>query len=65
MIAASDLAACKYRSIELNADRIVIFTDARQALHFKQVEITARKAGLLAAHPVRSLPLWHHDGRRW
>lgn len=48
LYATTDLAACKYRSIELAADRIVIFTDARQALHFKQVEITARKAGLLA-----------------
>lgn len=50
LYATTDLAACKYRSIELAADRIVIFTDARQALHFKQVEITARKAGLLAEH---------------
>lgn len=50
LYATTDLAACKYRSIELSADRIVIFTDARQALHFKQVEITARKAGLLAEH---------------
>lgn len=50
LYATTDLAACKYRSMELNADRIVIFTDARQALHFKQVEITARKAGLLAEH---------------
>jgi len=48
LYATTDLAACQYRSIELGADRIVIFTDARQALHFKQVEITARKAGLLA-----------------
>lgn len=50
LYATTDLAACKYRSFELGADRIVIFTDARQALHFKQVEITARKAGLLAEH---------------
>lgn len=48
LYSTTDLAACQYRSIELGADRIVIFTDARQALHFKQVEITARKAGLLA-----------------
>ena len=47
LYATTDLAACKYRSFELNADRIVIFTDARQALHFKQVELVARKAGLL------------------
>lgn len=47
LYATTDLAACKYRSHELAADRIVIFTDARQALHFKQVEVVARKAGLL------------------
>lgn len=47
LYATTDLAACKYRSHELNVDRIIIFTDARQALHFKQVELVARKAGLL------------------
>ncbi|MBU2280253.1 MAG: arginine--tRNA ligase [Gammaproteobacteria bacterium] len=47
LYATTDLAACKYRSHELNVDRIIIFTDARQALHFKQVEVVARKAGLL------------------
>ncbi len=47
LYATTDLAACQYRSFELAADRIVIFTDARQALHFKQVELVARKAGLL------------------
>ncbi|MFT5756173.1 MAG: arginyl-tRNA synthetase [Alteromonadaceae bacterium] len=47
LYATTDLSACRYRSGELNADRIVIFTDARQALHFKQVEIVARKAGFL------------------
>jgi len=47
LYATTDLAACQYRSHELNVDRIIIFTDARQALHFKQVELVARKAGLL------------------
>lgn len=47
LYATTDLAACQYRSHELNADRVVIFTDARQALHFKQVELVARKAGYL------------------
>ncbi|OZB35521.1 MAG: arginine--tRNA ligase, partial [Alishewanella sp. 34-51-39] len=46
LYATTDLAACQYRSHQLAADRIIIFTDARQALHFKQVELTARKAGL-------------------
>ncbi|WP_371188520.1 arginine--tRNA ligase [Thalassotalea maritima] len=47
LYATTDLSACRYRSGELNADRIIIFTDARQSLHFKQVEVTARKAGFL------------------
>ena len=50
LYATTDLSACRYRSTELKADRIIIFTDARQALHFKQVEIVARKAGLLPEH---------------
>ncbi len=49
LYATTDLAACQYRSHELHVDRIIIFTDARQALHFKQVELVARKAGLLRA----------------
>ncbi|WP_440875700.1 arginine--tRNA ligase [Thalassotalea sp. PLHSN55] len=47
LYATTDLSACRYRSGELNADRIIIFTDARQALHFQQVEMVARKAGFL------------------
>ncbi|WP_057830583.1 arginine--tRNA ligase [Colwellia sp. TT2012] len=47
LYATTDLSACRYRSGKLAADRILIFTDARQALHFKQVEIVARKAGFL------------------
>ncbi|SNY46632.1 arginyl-tRNA synthetase [Arsukibacterium tuosuense] len=47
LYATTDLAACQYRSHELAADRIIIFTDARQALHFKQVELVSRKAGYL------------------
>jgi arginyl-tRNA synthetase len=50
LYATTDLSACRYRSNELKADRIIIFTDARQALHFKQVEIVARKAGFLPEH---------------
>ncbi|SFN35995.1 arginine--tRNA ligase [Xenorhabdus japonica] len=48
LYSTTDLAACDYRSHELKADRIMIFVDSRQKLHFEQVEITARKAGLLA-----------------
>ncbi|ODB36960.1 arginine--tRNA ligase [Pseudoalteromonas sp. BMB] len=47
LYSTTDLAACDYRSNELDVDRILIFVDARQGLHFNQVEITARKAGLL------------------
>jgi len=47
LYATTDLSACRYRSSKLKADRIIIFTDARQGLHFKQVEIVARKAGFL------------------
>ncbi|MFT5388323.1 MAG: arginyl-tRNA synthetase, partial [Candidatus Omnitrophota bacterium] len=50
LYATTDLSACRYRANELKADRIIIFTDARQGLHFKQVEIVARKAGLLPEH---------------
>jgi arginyl-tRNA synthetase len=48
LYATTDLAAIRYRSKELKADRTLIFTDARQALHFKQTEIVARKAGYLS-----------------
>jgi len=47
LYATTDLSACRYRSGHLAADRIIIFTDARQSLHFKQVEVVARKAGFL------------------
>jgi arginyl-tRNA synthetase len=50
LYATTDLSACRYRSDQLQADRIIIFTDARQSLHFKQVEIVARKAGFLPEH---------------
>lgn len=45
LYATTDLAAMKYRAFELNANRNLIFTDARQALHFKQTDIVGRKAG--------------------
>lgn len=45
LYSTTDLAAMKYRAFDLNADRNLIFTDARQALHFKQTEIVGRKAG--------------------
>lgn len=47
LYSTTDLSACRHRSFKLAADRIVIFTDARQAQHFKQCEIVARKADFL------------------
>ena len=43
--ATTDLAALRYRTGELKADRIIYVTDARQALHFQMVFATARAAG--------------------
>ncbi len=47
LYATSDLAAIRYRQDILNADRIIYFVDARQALHFQQVFEVARKAGFV------------------
>ena len=47
LYATTDLAAIRYRNKVLGADRTLIFTDARQALHFKQTEIVARKGGFI------------------
>ncbi len=49
LYATTDLAAIRYRCGTLNANRTLIFTDARQALHFKQTEIVARKAEFIGA----------------
>ncbi len=46
--ATFDLAAMRFRTKELGAKRIIYVTDARQALHFKQVFATARATGILA-----------------
>lgn len=48
LYATTDQAAIRYRCGKLGADRTLIFTDARQALHFKQTEMVARKAGFIA-----------------
>ena len=47
LYATTDLAAIRYRNKVLGADRTLILTDARQALHFKQTEIVARKADFI------------------
>ncbi len=46
LYATTDLAAIRKRVQVLGADRVVYCVDARQALHFKQVFATAKKAGL-------------------
>lgn len=48
LYATTDLAAIAHRSRALHADRAMYFTDARQALHFRQVFAVARTAGLAA-----------------
>jgi arginyl-tRNA synthetase len=45
--AATDLAAVRHRVSALKADRILYVVDARQALHFRMVLDTARRAGWL------------------
>ncbi|QKW14271.1 arginine--tRNA ligase [Verrucosispora sp. NA02020] len=45
--AATDLAALRQRVTELRADRLLYVVDARQALHFRMVFDTARRAGWL------------------
>ncbi|RIY35062.1 arginine--tRNA ligase [Psittacicella gerlachiana] len=47
LYATTDLAAMKYRVQELKADQIIYCTDMRQANHFAQIEIIARKMGYL------------------
>ncbi|MCG9713119.1 arginine--tRNA ligase [Shewanella insulae] len=47
LYATSDLAAMRYRSEVLNADRALYFVDLRQALHFQQVFSLARTANFV------------------
>ena len=51
LYATTDLAAIRYRSGVLKADRALYFVDQRQALHFQQVFAVARKAGFVT-HPM-------------
>ena len=52
LYATTDLAAVRYRSNVLNADRALYFVDQRQALHFNQVFEVARRAGFVG-HPMQ------------
>ena len=45
LYATTDLAAARYRARRLEADRVIYLTDARQALHFRQVFAVAERAG--------------------
>ncbi|MDH7943152.1 arginine--tRNA ligase [Pseudohongiella sp. SYSU M77423] len=47
LYATTDLAAVRYRSGQLGADRVLYVVDARQSLHFQQVFAVARAAGLV------------------
>ncbi|WP_312151409.1 arginine--tRNA ligase [Pseudomonas sp.] len=52
LYATTDLAAVRYRSNTLQADRALYFVDQRQALHFNQVFEVARRAGFVG-HPMQ------------
>jgi arginyl-tRNA synthetase len=56
LYSTTDLAAVRYRSNILGADRVLYFVDARQALHFRQIFAVARRAGFVS--PRTSLE--HH-----
>ncbi|MDO8908942.1 MAG: arginine--tRNA ligase [Pseudohongiella sp.] len=47
LYASTDLAAIRYRSDKLGADRVLYVVDARQSLHFQQVFAVARAAGFV------------------
>ncbi|MCT2592071.1 arginine--tRNA ligase [Streptomyces sp. N2-109] len=54
--AATDLAAIRDRIGTLHADTLLYVVDARQALHFRMVFETARRAGWLPEGAARQLP---------
>lgn len=47
LYATTDLAAMRYRSQQLKADRVLYFVDQRQALHFQMAFAVARRAGFV------------------
>jgi len=56
LYATTDIAAARYRSQQLHADRILYFIDDRQKLHMQQVFAICRRAGFVEEH----LSLEHH-----
>ncbi len=59
LYASTDLAAMFFRIFELKADRIIIETDARQALHFKMLFEVTRRAGWLDREGKAPVQLQH------
>ncbi len=57
LYATTDLAALRYRTVELSAKRLVYVTDARQQLHFQMLFATARAVGW-ATDDVRLDHVW-------
>lgn len=49
LYSTTDLAAMRYRSAVLKADRVLYFVDQRQALHFQMAFEVARRAGFVHA----------------
>ena len=49
LYATTDLAAIKFRSHELKADRSIYVVDVRQSLHFQQVFAVAKVSGLASS----------------
>lgn len=47
LYATTDLAAMRYRSQQLHADRVLYFVDQRQSLHFQMAFDVARRAGFV------------------
>lgn len=56
LYSTTDIACLKYRYQQLKADRIIYYTDSRQAQHMQQVWSIARSAGYVADH----VQLEHH-----
>ncbi|MBP9742542.1 MAG: arginine--tRNA ligase [Burkholderiales bacterium] len=67
LYSTTDLAAINYRVHNLHADRIIYVVDARQAFHFKQLFIVAKKAQLVTQNTklehVMFGTMMNEDGR--
>lgn len=55
LYATTDLAAVHHRCVELAADRVLYFVDARQSLHFQLLFEVSKRAGI-----ARDASLEHH-----